>query len=259
MELLSGAGRVRSPPTHGSPRLKGLIMKMQLLAAAAATSVGLCAAFAAGSAGAATFYGPSAYASAADAPFDAADFDSYFYLEDVEDSAINTPGLSVTGPSLCISGFNCFTGSGLIDSVGNGGNGNAGHSIFTNGSTQIDFDTTALGGLPTFAGLVWTDGNNPITFEAFDQNGLSLGFLNGQHADGSFSGTLGDDRFYGVAHAGGISRLLISNPPGTEIDHIQYGRDRQTAPIPEPGAWALMIVGFGGAGVMLRRRRWAAA
>ena len=25
--------------------------------------------------------------------------------------------------------------------------------------------------------------------------------------------------------------------------------------IPEPGAWALMIVGFGGAGAMLRRRR----
>lgn len=29
--------------------------------------------------------------------------------------------------------------------------------------------------------------------------------------------------------------------------------------IPEPGAWALMIVGFGGAGVMIRRRRGAFA
>ncbi|MBS0334045.1 MAG: PEPxxWA-CTERM sorting domain-containing protein [Proteobacteria bacterium] len=25
--------------------------------------------------------------------------------------------------------------------------------------------------------------------------------------------------------------------------------------VPEPGAWALMILGFGGAGAMLRRRR----
>jgi hypothetical protein len=29
------------------------------------------------------------------------------------------------------------------------------------------------------------------------------------------------------------------------------------APVPEPGAWALMIVGFGGAGAVLRARRLA--
>jgi len=28
-----------------------------------------------------------------------------------------------------------------------------------------------------------------------------------------------------------------------------------TGPVPEPGAWALMILGFGAAGAMLRRRR----
>jgi hypothetical protein len=32
-----------------------------------------------------------------------------------------------------------------------------------------------------------------------------------------------------------------------------------TSPAPEPAAWALMIVGFGAAGSMLRRRRVAAA
>jgi hypothetical protein len=29
--------------------------------------------------------------------------------------------------------------------------------------------------------------------------------------------------------------------------------------IPEPGTWALMILGFGGSGAMLRRRRHALA
>lgn len=204
-----------------------------------------------------TFHGPSAYVSAADAPVSASSFANY-YLEDVEDNLINTLGLTVTGPSLCITGFSCFVGSGLTDSVGNGGNGSLGRSIYSEGSATVTFDAVALGSLPTFAGLVWTDGNNSIRFEAFDGNGVSLGVLAGSHADGSFFGTLADDRFYGVSHSGGISKLVISNPPGTEIDHIQYGVGKANpgaGPIPEPATWAMMLVGFGLAGAMVRRRK----
>jgi hypothetical protein len=32
-----------------------------------------------------------------------------------------------------------------------------------------------------------------------------------------------------------------------------------TASVPEPGTWALMIMGFGGAGAMIRSRRKALA
>ena len=35
--------------------------------------------------------------------------------------------------------------------------------------------------------------------------------------------------------------------------------DAITGVVPEPGTWALMILGFGGAGAMLRRRRTTAA
>ena len=36
---------------------------------------------------------------------------------------------------------------------------------------------------------------------------------------------------------------------------FQTFMDAGTAAVPEPGAWALMILGFGGAGTVLRRRR----
>lgn len=43
---------------------------------------------------------------------------------------------------------------------------------------------------------------------------------------------------------GGITLNLAFDAPGTPG-------------VPEPGTWALMIAGFGGAGAMLRRRRAA--
>jgi hypothetical protein len=195
--------------------------------------------------------GPTPYLSQADSPFAPADF-SYFFLEDLEDDALNAPGLSASGPSLCITGFNCFVGAGITDSVGNGGNGALGRTLFTNGAVSLSFDGSVLGGLPTAAGLVWTDGGNPITFEAFDQNGASLGAIVGNHADGLIGGQIDEDRFYGAVNAGGISRLAISNPAGLEIDHIQYGGLR-AATVAEPTSLALVIGGLALVGVARRR------
>jgi hypothetical protein len=227
-----------------------------LLAAAAAL-----AALTAGAASAATLYGPTPYLSQADAPFHPGDFD-VFRLEDFEDGALNTPGLSIVAAG-CITGTTCFVNGGNIDSVGNGGNPNVGHSAFTNGGMLVIFDANVLGSLPTFAGLVWTDGTNPISFVARDQHGALLGEITGSHADGSFLGGTGEDRFYGVFNAGGISRLFISSGGnGTmETDHIQFGLNLRQAAVPEPGTWAMMILGFAGAGAALRmrRRRVAAA
>ena len=62
------------------------------------------------------------------------------------------------------------------------------------------------------------------------------------------------------AHLGGISKLVITDSPGQEIDHIQYGFSVIPTPhdgVPEPAAWALMLTGFLGMGAMLRRRRAA--
>ena len=221
---------------------------MKTLLAAAAL-----AALMAGSAAAApTFYGPTAYLSQADAPFHPGDFD-VFHLEDLEDNLVNTPGLSLS--SHCIVGATCFVGSGLTDSVGNGGNPNVGRSAFSSGLNVL-FDASVLGAFPTFAGLVWTDGGNPIAVTAFDQDGVVLGTINGIHADGSISGTTAEDRFYGVFNPGGVSRLFITSANGSsmETDHYQYGM-RRLAVVPEPATWTAMILGFAGTGAALRMRR----
>jgi hypothetical protein len=71
---------------------------------------------------------------------------------------------------------------------------------------------------------VWTDGEGTNSYEAFDHDGLSLG-ANGpfDHADGSVSGGTGEDRFYGVVAASGISAIKLSNTSGgIEVDHLQY-------------------------------------
>ena len=102
---------------------------------------------------------------------------------------------------------------------------------------------------------MWTDGVNPITFQAFDQNGVLLGTIIGNNADGVFTGTTGDDAFYGATNAGGISYLTITDPGGIEIDQIQYGLLAQVAGVPEPGTWAMMLLGFGAVGFAMRRRR----
>ena len=99
---------------------------------------------------------------------------------------------------------------------------------------------------------MWTDGVNSITFEAFDELGSSLGTVVGAHADGNFAGGTGEDRFYGVTHSGGISRIVISDPSGIEVDHLQYGL-RDTLSVPEPTTLALLALGFAALG--LRRRR----
>jgi hypothetical protein len=204
-----------------------------------------------------TAYGPSPYLSFSDSPFASIMVPGQFYVEDVEDGAINTPGLSVTGSGLCLSAT-CFAGSGLIDSVGNGGNGNLGNSIWSAGPITVTFDQNALGFLPNAAGLVWTDGADPITFEAFDQNNVSLGTITAtDNADNNNSGGTAEDRFFGFTNPGGISSMTISNPGAMEIDHVQYGLVTlaQTVGLPEPSTWAMMLLGFGAVGCALRRKR----
>jgi len=195
--------------------------------------------------------GPSPYTSSADSPFAPFSGFTYFYLEDFEDEMFNVPGVSATGTGLCIVGTTCFVGSGLTDSVENG---QAGHDHWASGSITYTFDASVLGALPNAVGLVWTDGVNAITFEAFDQLNNSLGVLVGNHADGSFNGGTAEDRFYGVTNSGGISRVVISDPSGIEVDHLQYGLRGSTNNVPEPATLALLGVALVGLGFSGRRK-----
>jgi len=199
----------------------------------------------------AALLGPTAYLSSADSPFAPFTGFTYFHLEDFEDGLFNVPGVTAAGSGLCIVSTSCFVGSGLTDSVENG---QAGHDHWASGSITYTFDATVLGALPNAVGIVWTDGVNPIRFEAFDELNNSLGVLVGNHADGTFAGGNDEDRFYGVTTSGGISRIVISDPGGIEVDHLQYGLRGNVTNVPEPETLALLGVALAGLGFSRRRK-----
>lgn len=218
-----------------------ILNTMMKFAFAVGTTVAVSLGFAQG-------IGPSPYLGASDSPWNPSQF-SFFHLEDLEDGALNTPGVSASAGS--IIGPGGFTDSVDEDSGVIDGSGSDGRSLFQqSGSAGVSFtfDASILGALPTHAGVVWTDGAGTITFEAFDANNVSLGTLTGNHADASFSGTTAEDRFYGWENSAGISRIHIRNSSGgIEMDHLQYGV------VPEPAT--MTVLAFGLAAAIKRRRR----
>ncbi|MEL7447639.1 MAG: thrombospondin type 3 repeat-containing protein [Pseudomonadota bacterium] len=173
------------------------------------------------------------YLSFADSPFSPANggqFDE-FYLEDFEDFALDTPGVSGSGMVFTspTNADSVDADDGIIDGNGSGGvSYRAGPPIPT---VAFDFEPIFDGNYPSHVGLVWTDGlpmNITTTFEAFDGNGASLGLIEAMIADGSNTGETADDHFFGAVSTIGISRVTISNNNvdtfSVEMDHLQYGR-----------------------------------
>ena len=199
-------------------------------------------------------FGPGAYQSASDSPFAGAAF-QWWHLEDFDDGALNTPG--VTAPVGQVLGP-----APLTDSVEPGSSFYSGDQHHT---LTFIFDAGALGGdLPTHAGIVWTDvgflvsdvppvasgGPADVIFEAFDALGVSLGVIGPVSVgDDAFNGGKDEDRFFGAVHAGGISRFTITMPQSKdwEVDHLQYGF------VPAPASALILVAGAG----MSRRARRA--
>jgi RHS repeat-associated protein len=186
------------------------------------------------------FFGPTPYVSFDQSPFRNLSLD-YFHLETTEDGAVNVPGVTLE-PIAGISSVRI--GPGFNDSVdaddgaidGSGLAGQAVANFITGSPTDITFtfDAAALGGLPNYAGLVWTDASPGATimFEAFGPTGASLGVVGPFTGlqDGSFTGQTGEDRFFGIVHVGGISRIRVSASFNLiEADHLQYGRCNSVA------------------------------
>jgi hypothetical protein len=170
----------------------------------------------------ATLLGPLPYLEVADSPFAADISAGSVVLEDFEDNLLDVPGVTASagnpyGPSDITDSVDADDGS--ID-----GSGTDGHSFFYDpGDPGITF--TFDKPFPTKAGIVWTDGFDPIIFEAFDEDNLSLGTLTGNHDDDDIHGGTDEDRFYGVVNPTGVSRIVIScnASGGIEVDHLQFG------------------------------------
>jgi hypothetical protein len=188
----------------------------------------------------ATFYGPSPYLQTSDSPFYSL---PGFQVETFEDGTLNLPGVTASVGTVVppYPGNWYWTDSvdaddGVIDGLGYFGW--SWWSTYGSGGTMTwTFDASQMGGhLPTHVGFVWTDGViglSDVTMEAFDGNGTSLGSMTGYNlADDSYYGTTDEDRFFGVAHRDGISRIVITTGSEFEVDHVQYAYDVDTtAPV----------------------------
>ncbi len=202
-----------------------------------------------GTANAATYLGPTPYLSFSDSPFSGISFE-YFYLEDFEDSQLNTPGVTDPRGSTWLSDQmdSVDADDGVIDGSGSTGKswvikGYLGYPSPPFASLTFTFDSSILGNFPTHAGIVWTDAADPLTtsvyLEGFDVFGSSLGVF-GPWAvgDGSTLGETAEDRFLGVINFDGISAIKIYQDAfQLEVDHLQYGF---ATPVPIPSAiWLL--------------------
>jgi len=89
-------------------------------------------------------------------------------------------------------------------------------------------------------------------FTGAQLSGLTLTFDDGASQSVAVPGFFGAD-YVGFTDFGRqISKITFtSRGDFMSIDDVAFA----TSPAPEPASWALMILGFGGAGAMLRRRR----
>ena len=164
-----------------------------------------------------------------------------------------------TSPSLVHGGFSSFgdhtSGSGNMMVV----NG----SSDTTDRVWYEDDLAVLAGT-TYYFSTWIASAHPASPAqlAFSINGTQIG------ATFMASATTGIwQQFYATWHSGAATTadvaLVNQNTAfgGNDfaLDDIVLDTLRPDAAIPEPGTWALMILGFGATGAMLRHRRLAAA
>ena len=192
-------------------------------------------------AGATFFFEDTSYLSSADIPAGLYAGGSPTVLEDFEDGTLDF-GITVSGGRAIPPGRvdSVDADDGLID-----GSGTNGIAWFIEGGTGTAELVFTLPGLPTAAGIVWTDGDeNHITFfEAFGPGMVSLGVLGPFDLGDAFNtGETAEDRFFGISDPGGILAIRLANTNasgGLEVDHVQFG-----LMVPEPTTFSMVALGL---------------
>jgi len=133
------------------------------------------------------------------------------------------------------------------------------NSIFSPYANVLATTELTTTGLTTVPGTV----DDPtLSNLVFTYNGPDFQTSSGPFAPVNFSGLSARSIFNGLA-ADTFAAVTVKNNPnglpgGTGTPIYDQGFVTVPGPVPEAGTWALMIIGFGGAGAMLRRARSAA-
>lgn len=147
-----------------------------------------------------------------------------------------------------------YTGStsGIAADPAVGGQGDPYLAVLTGQTATFTF----TGGLSQL-GLDYGSADAYNSFQLFFSNGTNQ-ILSGQNiidfgtADGDQSAARTNGRLTFLAGAGPSITGLTLTSSGNSLEVDNFGI---TAAVPEPGTWAMMLLGFGGMGVALRRRR----
>jgi hypothetical protein len=129
-------------------------------------------------------------------------------------------------------------------------------------SSFILTSTPLLANFNTSAGGVQTNavyGDDPtITDLVFTYNGPDFHTSGGPFTDIPIMGLTAESRFGGLGVDGFSSRAIKNTGLGT-VDTVAFNNGAVGVPVgpgvPEPASWALLIMGFGGIGGMIRTQR----
>lgn len=192
---------------------------------------------------------------------------------------------AVTGPTVTTGGY--FSGQSLSASPGVDCPGAAATAcVIGDPSGPLSLDPTApnvfvtsdgsnptspvLSGTPTFNGpiaVLFSTDQYGVGFDAgyfnaiastgitaFDRQGNLLGTVSNTGLGIEFLGLVTDN---GVAEIAGVFLDLVGNEPaGFAIDNLRFAQVGEVSPdVPEPSSWAMLLVGFGAVGGVLRARR----
>lgn len=108
----------------------------------------------------------------------------------------------------------------------------------------VDPANSAVASFTTAFSLLVTDGSG-TTLTAYDALGNILGIA---------TTTSGFNERIGISGVGDIARVNVTTPfDATAYDDLQFADVASTGAVPEPGTWAMMLLGFGAVGFAMRR------